>query len=332
MHNPTEDAKAVVGKAALAISEFIKSNNITFGRGDPLKFFTQLGHLHYQFTLGVGRAHADTLVHLKNLYGLWNAVVDDEIDQHGSRDQLDASLQLMLNRTRGEPTSAKDCDAVRTLEALFAELDRTLRNNRQHMLKAFHFDMWDLMNGFAYEYCITKVSRLANSEEYTKYSTMTASIKHYLDLDCLYAEEYPSASDYRHLRVGYEHLGRAIKFASDIGSLKRELKNEDNFNLVRILAVESGISEAEQRLDNAEQYETLMNQDAMKRVLQEVRERAEKEMNTAREHLARTQSEPLRQDTQTVLKAVTGFMQVYFQQDQFAPEAPTAPKALRSVE
>jgi hypothetical protein len=331
MSNPTRPPQEIVEEEARFIAEFITSKNIELGRGDGnvLAFFNELGNWHYLFTLESAREHAGILVRLKNLYGLWNALVDDEIDQRGTRHQLDASMQLLLSRTgQGVPAPEKDCPAVHALRELFTQLDATRPPNREHMLEAFHFDLWDLMNGFGYEYSINKLARLANSEEYSKYSTMTASIKQYLDLDCIYAAQYPSAADYRHLRVGYEHLGRAIKFASDIGTLKRELKDEDNFNLVRILALESGLTTIEQRVESDEQYEALMNQDALKQAVQEVRKRAETELNAARSHLEQATAV----DTRMVLKGVTRFIDKYTRQDQLAPTAPTAPAARRSAD
>jgi hypothetical protein len=328
MPNPTRNPQELVEEESRFISEFITSNHIKFERGDgnPLPFFIELGHWHYLFTLETAREHAGTLVRLKNLYGLWNALVDDEIDHKGTRHQLDASLQVLLNRMgQGAPAPEKDCDAVRTLNALFTELHAT-RPSRVHMLEAFHFDLWDLMHGFGYEYSINKLARLANSEEYSKYSTMTASIKQYLDLDCIYAAEYPSAADYRHLRVAYEHLARAIKFASDIGTLKRELRDEDNFNLVRILALEAGLTEIEQRVESDAQYEALMEKQELQDARKEVGERARAELRAAGQHLERAPSV----DTKTVLKAVTRFIDKYTQQDQLAPKAAMAPAAQRS--
>jgi hypothetical protein len=234
-------------------------------------------------------------------------------------------MQLLLNLTRGEPSTARDCDAVRILAELFRVLEET-RPHKERTLEALHFDLWDLMNGFAYEYCITKYARVANSVEYAKYSTMTASIKHYLDFDCLYLAENLSASDYRHVRVGYEHLALAIKFASDIGSLGRELKNEDNFNLVRVLALESGIAGIERRVQNDAEYEALMNN--LQGVIQKVREASQEKLEASRAALALAPSV----DTRMVLAGASAFIETYFRQDQFAPTAPTAPKVQRSVE
>jgi hypothetical protein len=328
MPDPTGIDLKAIGAVAKRTADLVKDNGISFDRGDAHRFFTKLGYLHAQFTLPlVPREHVDTVIHLKNLYGLWNSVVDDEIDQRGGREQLDASLQLLLNLTRGEPSSARDCDAVRILAELFRVLQET-RPYKERTLEALHFDLWDLMNGFSYEYCITKYARVANSVEYAKYSTMTASIKHYLDFDCLYLAENLSASDYRHLRVGYEHLALAIKFASDIGSLGRELKNEDNFNLVRVLALESGVAGIERRVQSDAEYEALMNQEDLKGVIQKVREASQEKLEAARAALALAPSV----DTRMVLKGATDFINIYFRQDQFAPEAPTAPTVLRSVE
>jgi hypothetical protein len=298
------------------MARFIEAKGITFERGNPQPFFTKLGFMHDGFTLPLmSQQHRATVVRLKNLYGLWNTIVDDEIDRDGRRDHLDASLRLLLHRSRGEAAPVSDSKAALTLDELLSLLSAELpRKNAP--LEAFYFDLWDLMNGFSYEYCINKLGRVANSVEYGKYSTMTASIKHYLDLDCLFAAQEVSPSDYRHLRVGYEHLGLAIKFASDIGTLKRELMDEDNLNLVRILALEAGLSGAgvQQKLEDEAQYESFREQ--LRPHVEKVRQLAQEKLAAADAAFTGLSSV----DARPVFKAVTRLVETYFKSDPYFQE------------
>jgi hypothetical protein len=286
------------------VANFIETHGIKFERGEPREYFAKLTRLHTGFTLPiVSREQLATAVLLKNFYGLWNIIVDDEVDREGLRTHLDASVQLLLCHSRGEEVHAPSSSAARTLQEILAKLPQDA--SKAHLRELFLFDLWDLMTGFRYESCINRVTRGANSLEYGKYSTMTASIKQFLDLDCLFAtNELPSHS-YRTLRVAYEHLAVALKFASDVGSLKRELVDEDNLNLVRILALEEGVPELERKLENEAQYEAILPR--IEPLLTKVRQQAQAKLESARSLLDKVPEV----DTRQLLASLTKVIEIY---------------------
>jgi hypothetical protein len=299
-----------VTSVADEVARFIESHGVKFERGNPSQYFVQLGHLSAGFTLPlVPQAQLARVVLLKNLNNLWNILVDDEMDREGGRSQLDASMRALLDYRQGKSGNTQGSSAAQVLEEMLAKLPTDPSRARQR--EAFLFDLWEVMTGFSYEYCINKALGVANSVEYGKYSTITASIKHFLDLDCLFASEVLEDSVYRQLRVGYEHFGLAIKFASDIGTLKRELVEEDNLNLVRILALESGIPEAARKLRSEAEYEALLPR--LEPVCGRVRQLANHHLDSAREALARVPGV----DTASVVKTVSGLVESYSKRDPF---------------
>jgi hypothetical protein len=244
------------------VAHLIDLHGVRFTRGTPQQYFKQLGNLSAMLTLPIvaEAARAQVLL-LKNLCNLWNIIVDDELDQERKHGHLDASVELLLSYSRGQqPVSGLDSSAARVLNEVLTRLPTADDPHKQGLREMFFFDLWEEVNGFRYEDFINRVTWAATLEEYGKYSTMTASLKHFLDLDCLFAEQPPSASAYRQLREAYEHFGRSVKFASDLGTLKRELLEEDNLSVIHILARESGLMEFERKLElkSEAEYEALL--------------------------------------------------------------------------
>jgi hypothetical protein len=290
-----------------AVVRFIETNGVRFERGDPRKFFSHFSHVNERLTLPiVAREHLSTVVLLKNFYALWNFVVDDEIDREGRSNHLDASIQVLL---RGEPGAAQDSSAARVLANILDGLPTDLA--KAHLREMFRFDLWTLVCGFKYEFCINKMTAAANSLEYRKYTTMVGTIEQLLDLDCLFAAGELAPSTYRRLRVGYEHFGQALKLASDVGSLKRELMEEDNLNLIRIKGLEAKIPGLERKLTGEEEFEALRPQ--LQPLVEDVRQEASTHLETGRTVLAGITDV----DTQGVVQTVSGIVQNYFERDLF---------------
>ncbi|WP_257445869.1 terpene synthase family protein [Archangium lipolyticum] len=278
MLSPTE-----ISASADAVARFIEKNGIKFERGNPVTFFNRLGQVHVDLTLPVvSKEHEETVLLLKNYCGLWTALVDDEMDLHGSRTELDATIQLLVDCSQGKtPPAESTSSAVRTLKEVLTKLPTDPA--KAQLREAFYFDLWVMVNGFVYEDCINnKATLVANSTEYARYSALTASLKHYLDLDYLFSKEEPDPAAYRLMRKGYDHLALAIKFASDIGSIRRELKNEYNLNLVTILGMEEGTFFATHRLNDTKLKEALS---LLQPQLDKVRDLAMKELTIGRDIL-----------------------------------------------
>ncbi|HEX8441025.1 terpene synthase family protein [Archangium sp.] len=294
------------------LARLIESNGIKFERGNPRQYFAQLGLLSVGLTLPlVPREHLATVVLLKNYCNLWNIVVDDEIDREGGRRHLDASMQLLTLRLQGRSDQVPDSGAARVLHEMLELLPATASPAKERLRQALYFDLWEEMTGFSYEHCINSVRAAANSVEYGKYSTMTASIKHFLDLDCLFAADELEDTVYRKLRTGYEFLGQAVKFASDLGTLKRELLEEDNLNIVRILALESGLPGMERKLETEAQYEALLP--SLQDIFVRSRKLALDNLESARALLA-----PVTEvDTRPLVKTISGLVESYCKRDPF---------------
>lgn len=294
------------------IAEFIRTHGIHFERGNPRQYFEQIAHVSASLTLPIVPAERlRTLVLLKSFYSLWNIVVDDEMDRaEGTRHHLDSSIQLLLRRSRGEPGPLPGATAgAATLDAILSQVPQDAAS--APLRELLYFDFWELMTGFCFEYAINKERWAANSEEYGKYSTVTAGIKHFFDLDCLFADRTLEPTTYRRLRLGYEQLGLAIKFASDMGSLKRELLDEDNLNIIRIRAMESGVPGVERKLENEAQYQAVLP--TLQPLFEKTRQKAFDNLNTCRELLTGVQG----LDTAPFLKAVTAIVETYSKRDPF---------------
>lgn len=207
--------------------ELVRANGIAFRRGEPLDYFRRLARLGAALTLPiVPPASLRRSVFLKVLYPLWNIVVDDEIDRDGTTRELNASVAFLI----AAPAPASAAGAIL---ARFADL---LPDGSLSRSSAVGFGVWEAVHGFAYEHFINKNPALATPFEYRRYSTMTASLKLFLDIDLGLADRVPGAPVRRRLRQAYDDLSCAIKLASDIGTLRREVHEENSMSLLRILA------------------------------------------------------------------------------------------------
>lgn len=298
-----------------AVTDFLAkaSADITFERGDPKSYFETFSQINAGLTLPlVSPQQRVTVVKLKNFYALWNFLVDDEMDRRGTCRHLDASMQVLLDRSRGAEGRTEGSRVAELMDEILKAIPVSPSHTRGHLRELLIFDLWAVLSGFRYEYCLGKKPQVANSLEYRKYTTQVATFEHYLDLDCLFADRELAPTTYSQLRKAYEHMGQALKLASDIGSLKRELMEENNLNLVRILASESGVFRLEQKVEREEEFEELRPK--LQPTVLEVRRLATVEMETATALLSPLDAEV---DSQVLRKTASRMMQGYFQRDMF---------------
>ena len=71
--------------------KFIESNSIQFRRGDVAQYFKFLTKVNFNLTLPIFQDNGLLIkaVYLKNLFVLWNIIVDDEIDMDKKNDNLE---------------------------------------------------------------------------------------------------------------------------------------------------------------------------------------------------------------------------------------------------
>jgi len=296
-----------------AVVQFITENGLKFERGDPKRFFTTMSQVNAGLTLPIVQEHLSTLIELKNFYSLWNFLVDDEIDRERRSEHLDTSILVLLHHSRGEsgPAPTRSSSVAKALDIILSRLPTS--PDKAQYREMLYFDLWTLICGFKYEWCINQNPAVANSLEYRKYTTLVGSVLQYLDLDCLFATHPPSAAAYRKLREAYDHLGRALKFSSDIGSLKREVMNEgQNLNLGLVRAAEAGLAIGETPGEGEQKFEAIRSK--LHLILEGVRKEATGYLASAQKPLDSISGEV---NSQRLMMTVTAMVEQYFKHDVF---------------
>ena len=193
---------------------------------------------------GLAGEHLPTVVLLKNVYALWNCTVDDEIDREARRDELERERAAAGDvQLRQAPSTAEE--ARRRCCRSSSPRIPVDRGGGEEFVPLP--DLLEVIHGFRYEHLINRSPRLANSVEYGRYgATMTASFKVHLDIDMARSVARRSApGPTETLRIAYDLFSTALEVRlRRIGSLRRELADEDNLNSVRIHALEHGIANA----------------------------------------------------------------------------------------
>jgi hypothetical protein len=333
-----------------AVVQFMSEHRIDFRRDDPKKYFAGLSHVNAKLTLPlVAKEKLATVVLLKNVYAAWNFAVDDEMDCQGTRHHLDESMKVLLRYSRQKqeaedqagsaamrsgadnhtvtevidtnlsnvPVDLSSSGVARAIGTVLANLPPA--SSRASLRELFHFDLWTLMTGFFYEDVLNKMPTVANSLEYRRYSTLVTGIKHYLVLDCLFASQELESAAFRNLREGYENLGISLKLAADIGSLRRELTQENNSNSIRIQAMEEGLLDTEatcltdetRKLGLSEYKQDVLPK--ISRIRDDVKQEAEQHLSRARAAFAKVSGV----DTSGVLQMVSWMVKDYFERDRF---------------
>lgn len=229
---------------AAEIAALIVTAGVPFHRGEPTSYFRRLSRLHVGLTLPiVPPSRARDAVFLKLLYSLWNIVVDDQIDRSGDASEVDASI-VFLSGLEAEERHRRTPAGI-----ILGRMAEIVPSGKIGRLDALGFDLWEVVNGLCYEHLINKSPSHATVAEYRRYSTMTASVKVLLDIDLSLAASPLDRKTCRALREAYDEATLALKLASDIGTLEREIHDEDNLSLLRILSEADAAPASPQRRD-----------------------------------------------------------------------------------
>lgn len=207
-----------------AIKKLIDEYQIDFTRGDIDIYFGNLTQVLAGLTLP-SVTDKWTAVYLKNVYTLWNILVDDEIDRENSRSGLDASFAFLASGS----ISADSHVAARLLKLLLEKLGRYEGLGRQFLL--------EIAQGFNYEHLINSDRKYASTEGYLRNSTLTASIKYFISVDLALSNTSFDFAEITSLVDSYQYFSVAIKLASDLGSFQREISDEQNLNYPILLAI-----------------------------------------------------------------------------------------------
>lgn len=230
----------------------LRSNAIRLVRGEPLDYCRRLARMSDTMTLPIVLpSRRRDAVFLKVLYAIWNIILDDEIDRDGTAAGLDASLTFLMAKPEEAAAYPPGACAVLHMMAKFLPGGKLLRSD------PIGFNLWEVGHGLCYEIYLNHNRNRATKFEYLRYSVMTASLKIFLDIDCMWAKRPLDAGTYATLREAYDELTRAIKLASDVGTLWREVYDEDNMNYLRILAGqfrETNVLSAESAMGDALRY------------------------------------------------------------------------------
>lgn len=220
--------KRLFHKSSMKIVNLIDEIGVNFGRGDVYSYFYDMSKVNYGLSLDSDGTNDSmpVLIYLKNLYVLWNILVDDSVDVHKELSLINESyLKLSV-------AFSDNSDRVTVLDVLIQELAKlTLEVDKQYYGDLLRFDLINMINSFHYEHIIQEDMSLSSEVEYKAISTMTASIKFHLSLDLVHTSDL-SEVDVRYLREGYHFLSQAIKLSSDVGTFKREVTDEQSANLI----------------------------------------------------------------------------------------------------
>lgn len=249
-----EKMSEIIQEATKLSLEYLTANNIAFTRGDPQRFFGKVSQLHLGLSLlPTGKTITAEQIHQKNMFALWNLLVDDPIDNNGDNTALLKSISVF---------TGSDSTAFPPAQALLAPFSNT--EYRTHTV----MDLGEISMGFYYEYLINQDVTQASFNDYLIFSTQTISLLYYLDLDYASAASKEFAADYPALREAYKTFSIAIKLASDIGSFDREIETEKNLNSILILAIEEGVLTHENVFSDPE---ALKNNPAIQEIVERVK-------------------------------------------------------------
>lgn len=228
----------IINKLVEQTSHYIRENKVSLSR-DSKEFVTSITNINFNLTLPILKKDIlENAIFIKNLYALWNALIDDEMDTKKTKRYLDKSNYFLslLEKDGLEAKSQHKSDPSTTLiYDIFSLIGNKTRSD------AIVFEFREVINGFYYEHFINHNPSLATALEYSHYSAVTAGPKIYLDIDIALSDKKILVSDYKNLRLGLDYISRGIKYASDVSGLHRELTVEKSLNIVSIKALESQV-------------------------------------------------------------------------------------------
>lgn len=264
MNKDAQMIESLLEAASRKVVDFVEQNGVVFKRGDVHKYFLRISKVNLGLSLPQlpKEVTLEALV-LKNFYALWNILVDDEIDGEGKSTLLEDSISLVV-------TGIGSSSAAKLLELILAVARDT------DAAESMRFDILNICQGFAYEKFINGHEHVATIPEYQHYSTLTASLNIIYNIDLSYLNS-SDISHINHIRALYFHLGKAVKYSSDIGSLEREINTEKNLNLTLLKFAElKGIGKKEQIFSEAQAIPEELQQ-----AIKYVKDLAQAELNEA---------------------------------------------------
>ncbi|MFS8131464.1 MAG: hypothetical protein ACMG57_05840 [Candidatus Dojkabacteria bacterium] len=265
----------MIEKLIKKTKEYLKDNNINLIRDLDvfLRATTSINLNLYLFLKD--EVLLEEVVFIKNLYSVWNAYVDDEMDNMKTKTALDSSLLFLVSLNNNNDPSVTILNTI---------LDTLEDRNKELVI----LDLLEVINGFNYEYYINLNNKVANSIEYEKYSTVTAGAMVYLDIDAIYSDSDIDNSLYRNLRVSYDYYAKSIKYASDISGIERELKEENSLNIVVITAIEKGIITYEEFNNSKLNSEQILTK--LRPILDSITKKSLDFMNEAEKYLSQIET------------------------------------------
>lgn len=261
--------------SAAAIARWIAVREIPFERGEPEAYFRRVLSTVRRLNVDeVSTEHQSTSCLTKGLFVLWAIVVDDALDRHGDRGPLDASTRWLAAAMSGDVPLDTGTHAEAILRIAFGRLRTCVDAAAMSVL---YLDVWEQVHGLQYEALFNRLPGIATAREYTRCSTLVASIKIYVDIDHALAGQSFSGPAYRRVRSTCDELGVAIKCASDIGTLSREIE-EGAPNLVALRLRDAGFDLLTASDDSKGQH-------ALQRVIRATETEARRQVAGARKKL-----------------------------------------------
>jgi len=220
------------------LKALIAALGIRYQRGDIVRMFALLGPILEGFSVcPLDREDCIQATRAKYIFTLWNILVDDDIDRDGSSTELMRSLLTLTHTVKnGEYTPTPgESPSQRVLGLLFSILQESRPLDEcQHVMFGIHKHA----TGFYYEW-LANHRNAANSPEYSALSVLTADVSLYVDIDHTIKGQSFANPHYPRIRAACLEFARAVKYASDVGSLERELKEEQNHNFITIRTLET---------------------------------------------------------------------------------------------
>lgn len=271
-----------------SVVDFINKYQIDFHRGEVTSYFQRISHLNQEFSLPqADPAKKEESLVRKNLFVLWNIMIDDEVDREGKNTTLKDSFAFWSGGKTVNPTS----------EILSLIMGPESANTNYTTLKQ---DLFEVAKGFEYEYQINHENVIVNQKDYLDRSTLTASILPLLDLDLFYTDN-TNQLPLEKLRQAFSHIGKAIKLSSDIGSFAREVSQEKNLNLILVKLIEETNLNQERVFEKMHHYQPIL-----KKMAEEVQKMAFVELDTACKLI-----QPLGQDYERIVAMAKSVVERY---------------------
>lgn len=304
--------------AARQLAAYIREHDVPFARGVLEEFFLRvLAVVRGLRVCDVPDHHEDRSLFAKGLFVLWAVVVDDALDRDADRTQLDGSTRWLSTQMHGgrmeTPPTVAESILADAFESLEGRVDPAA-------LQVLRFDMWEQVYGLHYEALIGATPALATTREYGRYSVLVASIKIYVDVDLALSGHALAGADYRRARAVCDELACAIKSASDIGTLGREIA-EGSPNVVALRLRDAGFAVSDVDRDGSDARA------ALRQVIRATEVEAWHRLAQVRHGLSLPRDEALAR----LVNTVEGVVRAYCAGDPFVADGTSEPDSAKKV-